>query len=143
MLIPGPQHRFQALAGFFDMEDLAGLGLLAGSGRLWPALAGLQILWSIRTPLFDPPEALRTRQNFSLFSHFVPVSNGKSVSVFFSLFSVFFQSFFVSSFLEFLFSLGFFHLAVSSWPALAGPGRPWQALAGPGRPWQVWAYTYV
>ena len=53
------------------MEDLVGLGLLAGSGRLWPALAGIQILWSIRTQLFDLPEALRTRYFNSTFPHSV------------------------------------------------------------------------
>ena len=40
VLITDPQPPFQALAVFFDMEDLVGLGLLAGSGRLRPALAG-------------------------------------------------------------------------------------------------------
>ena len=51
MLIPDPQPLFQALAVFFDMEDLVGLGLLAGSGRLWPALAGPGRL---PNPMVDP-----------------------------------------------------------------------------------------
>ena len=40
VLISGPQLPFQALSAFFDIEELVGLGVLAGSGRLRPALAG-------------------------------------------------------------------------------------------------------
>ena len=57
VLISGPELPFPALAGLFDTYDLGGFGLLAGSGRLRPALAGPG---RIRTPLFGLSEARRS-----------------------------------------------------------------------------------
>ena len=54
------------------------------------------------------------------FSDLSVLSGFQCFSVFFSVFSVF-QCFQCSFY------------CVSSWPALASPGRPWQATAGPGR----------
>ena len=76
VLIPGSELPFPALAGFFDTYDLVGLGLLAGSGRLWPALAGPG---RPPNPMFDPHTPFLTSlrllaQGKNLpFPYFVPV----------------------------------------------------------------------
>ena len=54
--------------------------------------------------------------------------------VFFWFFVVFLWFLFgFCGFLWFFCGLVFLSASVSSWQALAGPGRPWQATAGPGR----------
>ena len=52
---------------------------------------------------------------------------------FFVVFCGFLWFFVVFVVLWFFCGLDFLSASVSSWQALAGPGRPWQATAGPGR----------
>ena len=100
--------------------------LISHSGPDWLLTAQNRI----RTPFFGLRDTPVSTQNLSLFTFTMCLTVCRDFG--FQFFGFCGRFGFLWLFLVLLL-LVFFSSSVSSWQALAGPGRPWQATAGPGR----------